>query len=208
MALFEWNPKYSVGVELFDDQHKRLFSLLNQLHDGMHYGHREAILHTVLLELTIYIEEHFSAEEAAMAFHGYSGIAAHRAEHDKLRAEVQSFLRKCEAGELTLNVEIVNFVLEWLTVHIMKTDKEYSYLLGTSTVENLLAGWTPPMPAIAPTPPPSDAPPPTIELGQTKDQVTTALGQPVKIVKLGAKEIFYYKDLKVTFTAGKISNVE
>jgi outer membrane protein assembly factor BamE (lipoprotein component of BamABCDE complex) len=64
------------------------------------------------------------------------------------------------------------------------------------------------MPAIAPTPPPSDAPPPTIELGQTKDQVTTALGQPVKIVKLGAKEIFYYKDLKVTFTAGKISNVE
>jgi hypothetical protein len=90
----------------------------------------------------------------------------------------------------------------------MKTDKEYSYLLGTSTVENLLAGWTPPMPAIAPTPPPSDAPPPTIELGQTKDQVTTALGQPVKIVKLGAKEIFYYKDLKVTFTAGKISNVE
>jgi hemerythrin len=80
-----------------------------------------------------------------MAFHGYSGIAAHRAEHDKLRAEVQSFLRKCEAGELTLNIEIVNFVLEWLTVHIMKTDKEYSYLLGTSNVENLLAGWTPSM---------------------------------------------------------------
>jgi hemerythrin len=145
LALFEWNQNFSVGVECFDDQHKRLFSLLNQLHDGMHYGHREAILHTVLLELTTYIEEHFGAEEAAMAFHGYSGIAAHRAEHDKLRAEVQSFLRKCEAGELTLNVEIVNFVLEWLTVHIMKTDKEYSYLLGTSNVENLLAGWTPSM---------------------------------------------------------------
>jgi hypothetical protein len=64
------------------------------------------------------------------------------------------------------------------------------------------------LPAIAPPPPPSDAPPPTIELGQTRDQVTTALGQPVKIVKLGAKEIFYYKDLKVTFTTGKISNVE
>ena len=144
MALFAWNPKYSVGVELFDDQHKRLFSLLNQLHDGMHYGHREAILHTVLLELTTYTEEHFAAEEAAMDFHGYPGIAAHRAEHDKLRAEVQSFLKKCEAGELTLNVEIVNFVLNWLTVHIMKTDKEYSYVLGTLSVETVLAGWTPP----------------------------------------------------------------
>ena len=144
MALFAWNPKYSVGVELFDDQHKRLFSLLNQLHDGMHYGHREAILHTVLLELTTYIEEHFSAEEAAMAFHCYSGMAAHRDEHDKLRAQVQSFLKKWEAGELTLNVEIVNFVLQWLTVHIMKTDHEYSYVLGTLSVETVLAGWTPP----------------------------------------------------------------
>lgn len=143
MALFEWNSKFSVGVECFDDQHKRLFSLLNQLHDGLHAGHREAILHTVLLELTTYIEEHFAAEEAAMAFHGYSDLAAHRAEHDKLRAQVQSFLRRCEAGELTLNVEIVNFVLNWLTVHIMKTDHEYSSLLGTLSVENVLAGWTP-----------------------------------------------------------------
>jgi hemerythrin len=144
LALFEWNPKYSVGVELFDDQHQRLFSLLNQLHDGMRSGHSKTILHAVLLELNTYVEEHFSAEEAAMAFHCYSGLAAHRDEHDKLRAQVQSFLKKCEAGELTLNVEIVNFVLQWLTVHIMKTDKEYSYVLGTLSVETVLAGWTPP----------------------------------------------------------------
>ena len=65
-----------------------------------------------------------------------------------------------------------------------------------------------PMPAIAPPPPPSDTPPLMIERGQTRDQVTAALGQPVKIVKLGGKEIFYYKDMKVTFTAGKMSNVE
>jgi hypothetical protein len=65
-----------------------------------------------------------------------------------------------------------------------------------------------PMPAIAPPPPPADAPPPTIELGQTKDQVTGAFGQPVRVAKLGVKEIYYYKDMKVTFTNGKVSNVE
>jgi hypothetical protein len=65
-----------------------------------------------------------------------------------------------------------------------------------------------PMAAIAPPPPPADAPPPTIAIGQTKDQVTTAFGAPTKTAKVGAKEIFYYKDMKVTFTNGKVSNVE
>jgi hypothetical protein len=65
-----------------------------------------------------------------------------------------------------------------------------------------------PMQTIAPPPPPSDAPPPTIEIGQTKDQVIAGFGQPARVAKLGAKEIFYYKDMKVTFTNGKVSNVE
>ena len=49
-----------------------------------------------------------------------------------------------------------------------------------------------PMQAIAPPPPPPDAPPPTIALGQTKDEVIAGFGQPARVAKLGAKEIFYY----------------
>jgi hypothetical protein len=64
-----------------------------------------------------------------------------------------------------------------------------------------------PMPAIAP-PPPVDTPPPTIALGQTMDQVTTGFGQPQKVARVGAKTIFYYKDMKVTFASGKVSDVE
>jgi hypothetical protein len=66
----------------------------------------------------------------------------------------------------------------------------------------------PPLQDIAPPPPPADAPPPTIAVGQSKDQVTAAFGQPVKVAKIGTKEIFYYKDMKVTFLNGKVSNVE
>lgn len=68
----------------------------------------------------------------------------------------------------------------------------------------------PPAPTqpIAPPPPPADAPPPTIEIGQKKDEVTAAFGQPARIAKLGLKEIYYYKDMKVTFTSGKVSNVQ
>jgi hypothetical protein len=50
--------------------------------------------------------------------------------------------------------------------------------------------------------------PPAISIGQTKAQVTASLGQPVKVSKLGVKETFYYKDMKVTFANGKVASVE
>lgn len=65
-----------------------------------------------------------------------------------------------------------------------------------------------PMPAIVPPPPPADTPPPTIALGQTIDEVTAGFGQPQKVVKLGVKVIYVYKDMKVTFKNGKVSDVE
>jgi len=60
-------------------------------------------------------------------------------------------------------------------------------------------------------PPPANQPPPppqTIQLGQTIDEVVATLGQPDKIVNLGAKQIYVYKDLKVTFLKGKVSDVQ
>lgn len=62
-----------------------------------------------------------------------------------------------------------------------------------------------------PPPPPSDAPAPppkTVSLGQTKDEVIASLGQPQKVVQLGAKEIDFYPDLKVTFVNGKVTDVQ
>jgi hypothetical protein len=50
--------------------------------------------------------------------------------------------------------------------------------------------------------------PATIEPGQTIDQVVSALGQPEKIVNLGKKQIYVYKDLKITFIDGKVSDVQ
>ena len=51
-------------------------------------------------------------------------------------------------------------------------------------------------------------PPPTIQLGQTTDEVVAIMGQPDKIVDLKTKQIYVYKDLKVTFVKGKVSDVE
>ena len=61
---------------------------------------------------------------------------------------------------------------------------------------------------IAPPPPPSDQPPPEVKLGQSKDQVIAAFGQPQKIVTLGTKQILFFKDLKVTLVGGKVTDVQ
>jgi hypothetical protein len=50
--------------------------------------------------------------------------------------------------------------------------------------------------------------PQQIEKGQTTDQVKAAIGNPDKIVNLGAKQIYVYKDIKVTFLNGKVSDVQ
>jgi hypothetical protein len=48
----------------------------------------------------------------------------------------------------------------------------------------------------------------TISIGQTRDEVIALFGVPSKVVHLGAKEIDYFADMKVTFVQNKVANVE
>jgi len=50
--------------------------------------------------------------------------------------------------------------------------------------------------------------PQTVQMGMTTDQVEQALGRPDKIFNLGVKQIYVYKDVKVTFLNGKVSDVQ
>jgi hypothetical protein len=68
-------------------------------------------------------------------------------------------------------------------------------------------GAPPEQPAAA-QPATAQAAPASIQLGQTIDQVVNAFGQPEKIVDLGSKKIYAFKDLKVTFVNGKVTDVQ
>jgi hypothetical protein len=50
--------------------------------------------------------------------------------------------------------------------------------------------------------------PKTISVGQTRDEVVAAFGVPTKVIKLAAKEIDFFPDMKVTFVHNKVANVE
>ncbi len=58
---------------------------------------------------------------------------------------------------------------------------------------------------------PAPAPPvesQTVNLGDTPEQVAAALGQPKNIINLGAKQIYVYANLKITFENGKVTDVQ
>jgi hypothetical protein len=50
--------------------------------------------------------------------------------------------------------------------------------------------------------------PPTLALGQTIEAVKAIQGEPEKIVDLGSKKIYVYRDLKITFNEGTVSDIE
>jgi hypothetical protein len=52
------------------------------------------------------------------------------------------------------------------------------------------------------------AEPAEIKLGMAMGEVESALGKPDKKVNLGSKQIYYYKDMKITFKDGKVSDVQ
>jgi hypothetical protein len=63
--------------------------------------------------------------------------------------------------------------------------------------------------------PPQQAPPPqqqpepaTVQLGMSTDEVQSVLGKPDKIFNVGAKQIYVYRDVKVTFQNGKVADVQ
>jgi len=68
----------------------------------------------------------------------------------------------------------------------------------------------PPEPALAPIapPPPPPADPKSIENGMTKDQVVAIMGEPISKVKAGTKDIYSYKELKVIFVNGKMTDAQ
>jgi len=56
--------------------------------------------------------------------------------------------------------------------------------------------------------PPTSAASVTVGLGQTSSEVVARIGDPVRIADLGQKTMYFYKDMKVIFVDGKVSDVQ
>jgi hemerythrin len=123
MALYDWNPSYSVKVRSCDAEHIKLFALINDLHEAMQSGKGKQVIEEVVGELERYTHTHFSAEEALMAKANYPALTAHRAEHKKFVDAIVGFRKQGITGQ---SIAVLTFMNDWLTKHIMGTDQKYS----------------------------------------------------------------------------------
>jgi hemerythrin-like metal-binding protein len=122
---FKWNDAYSVGVATMDEQHKRFFVMINDLHQAMKQARGADVLGGILNELARYTEYHFSAEEAAMEASRYPDLARHKEFHNQFIAKVADFQRRFNAGDRSIIVDAMNAVKDWLIHHIQNVDKTY-----------------------------------------------------------------------------------
>lgn len=129
MAFLTWEKKYSVGVQSLDQQHTAMFDIINDLHTAMMQGKAQNVTAPLLRKLVDYTRNHFAAEEALLRAKAYPGLAEHRLLHVDLVKQVEDFVHRSERGDITLSIDLMNFLRGWLTNHILKVDRGYgSYL--------------------------------------------------------------------------------
>lgn len=126
MPLMTWKDDYSVKVKLIDQQHKKLIDLLNKMYDGLREQRGKEVIGGVLAELVSYTEGHFTTEERLMSTHKYPGYDVHKLEHHMLVKKVTDFQKEFQAGRTSVSLDVMNFLRDWLTNHILGTDKRYS----------------------------------------------------------------------------------
>ena len=130
MALFQWTPKFSVGVAEIDAQHKRLFEMTNAMFEAMKQtSGREQVLASVLRELVDYTKKHLAYEEQRLTQARYAALEQHKREHVKLMEQVKGFVDQYNAGNRNILVQLTQFMQKWLVEHISQVDMLYSKTL-------------------------------------------------------------------------------
>jgi hemerythrin len=126
MAVITWNETLSVGVKTFDQEHKRLIDLINQLHDAMGQGKGQEELDGIISQLIDYTRIHFANEEKVMNKYAYPRATTQHAAHEVLSKKVVDFQKELKSGKVGLSLQVSSFLKSWLTDHILKEDKQYS----------------------------------------------------------------------------------
>lgn len=118
----EWNDEYLIGHHAVDDDHKRLFELFNQFSAAVRGGQGAAAIHPFLDELVHYARYHFAREEALMRRLGYPDLAHHHDAHQAFVRQVNGIVADVDAGK-SMDDFLLNFVMTWLSGHILILDK-------------------------------------------------------------------------------------
>jgi len=136
MSIFVWSDSFLTGIQEVDEHHKHLVELLNLSYDCFMYNNSDQKMELLVQNLVRYANYHFEAEESLMKANNYPFFEEHRQEHigfASRTAELQSLLHD---GCQPLDLEILQFLKDWLADHILNSDKKMSFYLLSSDMDH------------------------------------------------------------------------
>lgn len=133
--MLVWKKEFEFGIPAIDDQHKRLIeiggSLFELVNDDTRDDYFDEIV-AMLKELEDYTVNHFRDEEALFDAVDYMGSMSHKFEHKIFIKKLEDFmsdLDTVDSNQKETLLNLLNFIADWLVLHIVKTDREYVPLL-------------------------------------------------------------------------------
>lgn len=125
MPLPEWNPEFSVGSKMLDDQHKVILQLCASIHN-LTRSDPEYLdkLHIALNDMSAYAEKHFAEEERILAEIHYPDIKSHRSEHMNYHESLTQLLFDAMQGNVEVS-KLSEFLETWWIDHILNSDMKY-----------------------------------------------------------------------------------
>lgn len=138
MAHMEWTSDLDTGIEVIDNQHKRIVDYINELHHAIESSDRDEV-GDVINQLIDYTQSHFTFEEEMMEEAGYPFLRAHQRVHGLFIRRVETFKEQFENGE-DIARELHTVLKTWLVNHIKHDDADYAELVrqhtGADTAHN------------------------------------------------------------------------
>ena len=129
--MFAFTDKYKTGIEMVDDEHRRLFEIIAETKDVIDsefladkYDH----IMNLLDQLREYTEFHFKDEEVLMEKIGYPRLEvqkrAHAAFIERLVEIDFKDLDNMDDNQQEYLLELIQFLVSWLSNHILGEDKK------------------------------------------------------------------------------------
>ena len=122
MALLQWKPEYSVGVESVDHEHQELVALINTLHDSLSEPESEVTVAEFLGEIYAKISAHFALEERVMRERGYDEFADHKADHETLLDDIREMMDDYELRDAFDEQTLAARLRDWFGTHFSTKD--------------------------------------------------------------------------------------
>lgn len=138
MPLIRWTTNMSVGLTELDDDHRTLIKIINHLNANIGEAMRPETVRQCLLALRRYAEFHFAREERVLVACNFPGIEVQKDEHRDFIARIQEVTQRFDAdpedASTVINDELLSYLREWLSHHIMIEDMAYRPYVESSLV--------------------------------------------------------------------------